>query len=550
LETIGLNRESCSTPIRTEQSPEFRTLGKFAELNAFLNHLSPLTPYGRQRKQHLLLLTSRKRLEDDYRCIELAMDFEHQSAAAQRVAHHLKRIPFLDCLDQSEWDASEVFLIKRFLVNYRTIHDLLPGDLKKALKLHFGSASLLELLNAGGQNSESFFISDAYADGLKQVRDRIQTLEGQAADVRQARLDAIRTHCGLDFQHREFALIPKWEAERVDRNLVLLETYDASRLMAKPVFPGDYIRLMQEKATLVAEEKGLERGVLRDISRHIAQELDALADYVAAVTRLDDYLARARLSLAFEMTRPQLQDWGAPIWVQDGCFVPQVERCRELDLPYTPVNARFDRRITVVHGANMGGKTVLCKSLAFFQTLAQLGFFVPCGAFHTVVFEGIHCLGSTAHEPIGGLSSFGQEIYDFSRAQQDHNALYLMDEFARTTNSREAQALISAVLHHLDQRDDCYAFLATHYAGLPTLPHVAYQRMKGLDEIKYAAYHTSDKAHDISERVKHISQFMTYEVEDDPDQTTTYDALKIARILGLDETIIEKAMDRLGDVDG
>ena len=149
-------------------------------------------------------------------------------------------------------------------------------------------------------------IFDAYADGLKHVRDRIQTLEGKAADVRQARLDAIRTHCGLDFQHREFALIPKWEAERIDQQLVLLETYDARRLMAKPVFPSEYLRLMQEKASLVAEEKGLERGVLRDISRQIAQELDTLTDYVAAVTRLDDYLARARLSLTFGMTRPQL----------------------------------------------------------------------------------------------------------------------------------------------------------------------------------------------------------------------------------------------------
>lgn len=536
--------------MRTEPSLEFRALGEFAELDAFLNHYTPLTPYGQHRKQHLLLLTSRERLEDDYRRIELAMGFEHQAAAAQRAAYHLKRIPFLDCLDQSEWDASEVFLIKRFLVNYRAIHDLLPDDLKKALELHFASASLLGLLNAGGQNSESFFISDAYADGLKQVRDRIQVLEGQAAGVRQARLDAIRAHCGLDFQHREFALIPKWEAERVNRELVLLEAYDARRLMAKPVFPSDYLRLMQEKASLVAEEKRLEREVLRDISRRIARELDLLAGYVAAVTRLDDYLARARLSLAFRMTRPQLQDWGAPIWVQDGRFVPQVERCRELDLPYTPVNARFDRRVTVIHGANMGGKTVMLKSLAFFQALAQLGFFVPCGGFHTVVFEAIHCLGSAAHEPVGGLSSFGQEIYGFSRAQQDHNALYLLDEFARTTNSREAQALISAVLHHLNGRDDCYAFLATHYAGLPTLPHVAYQRMKGLDEAKYAAYHTSDETHDISERVKHISRFMTYEVEDDPDQTTTYDALKIARILGLEESIIKKAMAQLGDIDG
>jgi hypothetical protein len=73
--------------------------------------------------------------------------------------------------------------------------------------------------------------------------------------------------------------------------------------------------------------------------------------------------------------------------------------------------------------------------------------------------------------------------------------------------------------------------------------------MKGLDEEKYKAYHTSGDTLDISERIKHISQFMAYEVEHDPDQTTTYDALKIARILGLEETIIKQAMIRLEDVD-
>jgi DNA mismatch repair protein MutS2 len=526
-------------------------LFEFAEIDGFLQRYESLTPYGRHRKQHLALSASREELERDYERVELAIRFvEHHPEAADRVAYHLGRLPLLDCLDQLEWDGPEVFLIKRFLVNYQAIRAALSDDLRQEMGFHFSSSALLDLLSAGNQDGESFFLSDAYADGLKQVRERIRALETQADGARRARLDEIRACCGLDFQHQDFALIPNSESESVDRNLVFLETYDACRLMAKPVFPAPYLDLVQEKASLITAEKTLERDVLRNISREINREKDALAGYIEAVTQLDDYLARARLSLAFEMTRPHLQDWGAPIIVRDGRFIPQVEQCHALDLPYTPVNAHFDRRITVIHGANMGGKTVLLRSLAFFQALAQMGFFVPCRAFHTVVFEGIHCLGSTTAEPVGGLSSFGLEIYAFSQAQQDWNSLTLIDEFARTTNSREALALISAVLRHLDGRADRYAFLATHYTALPALPHVATMRMKGLDEEKYKAYHASHEELDISERINLISQFMAYSVEEDPNQMATYDALKIAAILGLDQEIIESALAFLGEVNG
>jgi len=43
---------------------------------------------------------------------------------------------------------------------------------------------------------------------------------------------------------------------------------------------------------------------------------------------------------------------------------------------------------------------------------------------------------------------------------------------------------------------------------------------------------------------------MAYSVEEDPNQTTTYDALKIAAILGLDKGIIESALESLGEVNG
>ena len=527
-------------------------LAEFAELEEFLRHYAPLTPTGKKAKQALTLSPSRMKLEHDYDLTELAIAFIKRSpTAASRAEYHLKRMPLLDCLDQSLLDTSEIFLVKKLLINYRGVCEILPPDIARATDCSFHSSELLDLLCAGLRDGETFFLSDAYSPRLAQIRARIREVEGQLAVIRGARLGEILDRCGLDFRFRDFILVPDVRTEELDRDLVFVESFDAHRLVVRPVLPDTVLSLLREKGNLLEEERCWESKVLEEISTEIAREREALAGYVGALARLDTILAQARLSMAFEMTRPRILEWGSGIEIQGGRFLPQVERCREQELPYTEVNARFDQRLIVIHGSNMGGKTVLLKSLTFFQMLAQCGFFVPCRAFSTVPFEQIHCLGSMMGEKAGGLSSFGLEVHTLSQAQakEHQRALYIMDEFARNTNSREARALISAILHHFNGRGESYAFLATHYMGLPSFAHVGYVRMRGLNHQRYEEYHAATADQDILERIRLISQFMEYEVEENPTQGKVHDGLRVAEILGLDKDIIETAAAFLGGMD-
>ena len=97
-------------------------LAEFAELEEFLRHYAPLTPTGKKAKQALALSPSREKLECDYDLIELAIAFIKRSpAAADKAEYHLKRMPLLAPLERPLLDTSEIFLVKKLLINYRGV---------------------------------------------------------------------------------------------------------------------------------------------------------------------------------------------------------------------------------------------------------------------------------------------------------------------------------------------------------------------------------------------------------------------------------------------
>ena len=141
------------------------------------------------------------------------------------------------------------------------------------------------------------------------------------------------------------------------------------------------------------------------------------------------------------------------------------------------------------------------------------------------------------------MSSFGQEIVDLRNAlgHRDGVSLLVMDEFARTTNSQEAAALIAGLLSFLNSTDRTYSLLATHYAGLPRFDRVRPWRMKGIDWARLRGEVGSQPAGDLAARVRAINRCVPYEMVPAGDEQVVHDAVSIAAMLGLDEAIVEFA---------
>lgn len=142
-----------------------------------------------------------------------------------------------------------------------------------------------------------------------------------------------------------------------------------------------------------------------------------------------------------------------------------------------------------------------------------------------------------------GLSGFGFEIQQFKRAWNDLGdaTLALFDEFARTTHSQEAEALISAAIEAMAANPRVKALFATHFRGVRRLEGATYVRMKGLDrrhlDLSQAA------GTELEERIRVIDRHMEYRLVPDDGASRVSDAIAVAALLGVDPGLARRAED-------
>ena len=515
----------------------------FAEFDSFYNCYNPLTPYGKSDKAEKHFHTSVDSLNSEHSLIGRFMSLLlNDSANLASIEYHLKRIPNLNFLDNTFYSSTDIFQIKKFLFNYKKISDSLPEEIYMLFFVKFRPTTLFRILNLNN-DKETFYLSEKYSKKLADIRSKIKEFDLNISKLKKQRLEKIKEKFNFDFRFQNFIVIKESKVLNIDDKYIYKEGYDSFNVILKPVYQNEYFTLHNEKEILVKKEKEEEKNVIRKLSSRIKKELKLINAYLVSIHKFDVILAKSLLAKKYDMQKPILQEYGENIEIKDGKCIPVMEYCKSLDTEYFPLNALFNNRMIVISGSNMGGKTVVLKTVAFLQLLTQMGFYVPASEYKTTVFENLHYIGDLSYKHSAGLSSYGMEIYSFIEAFENKNkkSLYLIDEFAGTTNSFEAEALISAILHNFSSQQEVYSFLSTHFMNLPEFEHSSFYRMKGLNSEKYEKYYNSKSAFDFKERIKLINSFMEYEIEHDSNRDKSYDALKIAKILGLDENIIAKA---------
>jgi DNA mismatch repair ATPase MutS len=523
---------------------------RFSQIDFLHEAFAPRTPQGRRSKDRREVLVSRRALERQYDLTEAALGLlQSGGESPSRLAYHLKRIPLLPDPCGDGLEGPGVFGVKKFLVNYRAVLDLLDADARETFGLDFASEDLLAELNKGGENEEAFYLSDRYSSELRAIRVQIREKDETLARLKDDTLQRLHDRHGLDFRERDFLVVENQQAESLDREAVFFESHDDRHVIVKPVFGPEVFQIVARRDQLVREEHRIERRVLAGLSERIEVDRKKLDRYADAVERLDLALARAELCVRFRLTRPVLRAPGATIHMQSGRLPPLETRCGDEDETYWPLSATFETTVTVIHGSNMCGKTVALQTVAFAQLAAQLGFFVPAERFETVVFDRLYFVGANMKETPDGLSSFGREVAALAGALDTlgERTLLLVDEFGRATNSQEATALLAGLLGWLAGRPAVHAFLATHYAGLPDGAGVAHYRMKGLSREGLQNAIRAEPG-SLAERMKVVHRHVRYDLVPDREKKPYHDALCIAEALGLHAEIIRSAEAYLADV--
>lgn len=286
-----------------------------------------------------------------------------------------------------------------------------------------------------------------------------------------------------------------------------------------------------EREKLFLRSLELEDEVRRSLSEKLYTLSEDIERAAAAAARLDLIQARAEMARRLGCCRPDVRDGGYSFFLS--LFNPAVReilrsRCKE----FQPIDVALTAGPTVITGANMAGKSVLLKTVALAQALTQFGFFTPAAQAVIVPVEKIMLAIGDEQSELTGLSSFGSEMLRIDEILRTLRAgmhvLILIDEPARTTNPVEGKAIVDALLRLLAAYSSP-ALVATHYSGL-TAP-CRRLRVRGFIEEKCPA----------SLSVGDINEFIDYSLVEESEDVVPREALRIARLLGVDEDLLRCA---------
>ena len=205
--------------------------------------------------------------------------------------------------------------------------------------------------------------------------------------------------------------------------------------------------------------------------------------------------------------------------VQDGRLIlkemwnPEVQASlQERHKEYQRNSIQLGEEPTVLTGSNMGGKTIVLRTVGLCQMLFLFGFGIPAREAELPVREKVYCTMSDEQSVTEGLSSFAAEIKSLNRiveaCRRGENLLALIDEPARTTNPVEGTALVSSLIDVL-RRTHRSVLMVTHYTI--DAHHCPCLRVRGLQDGK-----------------------MDYSLIEAHEGEVPHEALRIAETLGID----------------
>ncbi|WP_082190365.1 DNA mismatch repair protein MutS [Frateuria defendens] len=226
-----------------------------------------------------------------------------------------------------------------------------------------------------------------------------------------------------------------------------------------------------EDKVLSARERSLmrERALYEALLDTLTERLEPLKSAAAAMAELDVLATLAERAETLDWSAPELTD--APgILIERGRH-PVVEKVREE--PFEPNDLKLDdaRRMLVITGPNMGGKSTYMRQNALIVLLAHIGSYVPASRAAIGPIDRVFTRIGAGDDLSRGQSTFMVEMSETANIL--HNAtehsLVLMDEVGRGTSTYDGLALARAAAVHLAARSRAFTLFATHYFELTEL---------------------------------------------------------------------------------
>ncbi|MEC5161488.1 MULTISPECIES: DNA mismatch repair protein MutS [unclassified Janthinobacterium] len=230
------------------------------------------------------------------------------------------------------------------------------------------------------------------------------------------------------------------------------------------------LKVFEDKA-LSAQDKALvrEKVLYEQLLFDLAPHIGTLQTIAQALAKLDTLAALTEHALH--------HNWNAPQLVSEPCINivegrhPVVEKQIERFIA-NDCNFVNERRLLLITGPNMGGKSTFMRQVALITLLAYIGSYVPAASAVIGPIDRIFTRIGATDDLAGGRSTFMVEMTESAAILNGatEHSLVLMDEVGRGTSTFDGLALAWAIARHLIDTSRSFTLFATHYFELTQLP--------------------------------------------------------------------------------
>ena len=255
--------------------------------------------------------------------------------------------------------------------------------------------------------------------------------------------------------------------------------------------PEDYRRrqtLKNAERYITPELKAFEDKALSAQERSLAREkllyeaiLDALLPVVPTLQTIARAVAQLDLLAGFAESALK-RNWCKPEFAADTQLnivngrhpVVEGELANQADTFIANDCLLADnRRLLLITGPNMGGKSTYMRQVALIALLAHIGSYVPAESCVLGPLDRIFTRIGASDDLASGRSTFMVEMTEAAAIlhHATHQSLVLMDEIGRGTSTFDGMALAFAILRHLVEKNRSLTLFATHYFELTRLSH-------------------------------------------------------------------------------
>lgn len=303
--------------------------------------------------------------------------------------------------------------------------------------------------------------------------------------------------------------------------------------------PEQKKRLLTERADILQEEERLEYEIKKELTKKLEGSTDALLQNAASIGYLDLLIAKAKFFASSHAQKPIPVFEHQPIRFENMYNPYYASILAEKGIRMQRLTLSLKSGVTVLTGANMGGKSIAMKTAALNVLLANCAMYVYAEKAEVPIIDFLYIISDDLQSIESGLSTFGAEMIELKTiigASGKKDGMIILDELARGTNPDEGRAIVNAVIRLFNKRHS-HTFLCTHFDGV-RFDGAAHLQVVGISRVDFDRL-KNVTAKNSRDALALLQKYMDYSIEAIDEDDVPKNALQIVNLLGLEELDFE-----------